>query len=85
MTVGPPFAAGGAERLVFLFEAAIGADGVAENNLVADNGQQARVVPRLGHEIAGSAAHGLYGDVDTDPRGHDDDGQGGVDGREFLE
>src|ERR1035437_1836705 len=44
--------------------------------LFADGGQEAVVVPRLLHAIAGAAAHGFHGDIDIAPRGHDDDGHG---------
>ena len=73
--VGPPLPR---EQLVFLLEPAIGADGAAELDLVLDDREQARVVPRLGDEIARAAAHGLDGDIDAGPRGHHDDRQGGI-------
>ena len=37
-------------------------------------GQQAVVVPRLLHEIAGAAAHGFHREIHIAPRGHHDDG-----------
>ena len=67
-----------AEQLVFLLEPAVGAHGAAQVDLVLDDGEQARVVPGLGDEVARAAAHGLDGDVDAGPGGHHDDRQAGV-------
>ncbi len=58
---------------------------MAELKLVFDDGEQARVVPRLGDEIARAAAHGFDGDIDGGPGGHDDDGQRGVERAELGE
>ena len=77
--------AAAAEQFVFLLETAVGADGAAELELVADDGEQAGIVPGLGDEIAGAAAHGLDGDVDAGPRRHDDDRQRGVEPLQFLQ
>ena len=48
-------------------------------------GEQARVLPRLLHEIARAAAHGFDGEVDAAPGGHDDDGQRGVERAQVVE
>lgn len=79
------FAVGGAKGLVFLLKATVGAHGVAEVDLIADDGEQARVVPGLRHEIAGTAAPGFDGDVGAGLCRHDHDGKRRVDGRDFLE
>ena len=60
----------------------------AESDLRSEGGQQARVVPRLLHEVPRPAAHRFDRDLDGAPRRHDDDRQGRVgvlDAREKIE
>ncbi len=49
-------------------------DGVMQLDLVAQDGEQAGVVPGLLDEVVGTAAHGLDDEFDVGIRGHDDDG-----------
>ena len=77
--------AAGAEELRLLLEPAIRADRAAEIDLVADDREQARVVPRLRHEIARATAHRLDGDIDAGPSRHHDDGERGVERHQFLQ
>ena len=82
--VGDP----GAEDAVFGFEPLGAAVGAVELDLLAEDGEEARVVPRLLDEVAGALAHGLDGEVDGGPGGHDDDGDARVvfaDGGEEVE
>ena len=46
--------------------------------LGAQNTEQAGVVPGLLDEVAGTAAHGVHGQVNAGPCGHQDHGQAAV-------
>ncbi len=51
----------------------------------ADRGDETFVVPRLEDEVARAAPHCLDGQVDGPPGGHDDDGEGRVQGSRIGE
>ena len=74
-----------AQKLVLLFQAAIGANGVAEVDLVADDRDQTGILPRFRDEIPRAAPHRLDRDIDAGPSGHHDHGQGGVNGLDLVE
>ena len=63
------------ERAVFRFEPLLAPQRARQFHLRSHDRQQPRVLPRLLHEIAGAAAHGLDGHFDAAPRRHDDDRQ----------
>ena len=76
------------QRLVGQLEPAAAAEGAAELDLRAHDGQQPLVVPRLLDEVAGAAAHRLDRDVDRAPGRHHDDRQrlvGGADAAQQVE
>src|SRR5215467_10948893 len=68
----------GTEQAVFGFEAGSLAKGLSQVDLRAQYGKQALIFPGLLKEVACTAAHGFDSNLDTAPRGHDDDGKGGV-------
>ena len=81
---GLAFAAAAQQR-VLGFEALAVAQRLAQFGLRAQDRQQARVLPRLLHEVARAAAHRFDRDVDAAPGGHDDDGQRGVERAQVVE
>ena len=74
-----------AENLVFLFEPLVGAYGATEVDLVFDDGDEPRILPRLGDKIFRAAPHGFDRDFDTRPSRHDHDGQSWIGGLQFRE
>ena len=82
MRIGPALAA---QQLVLLLQPPVGADRAAQLDLVADDGDEPGVFPRLGDEVARAAPHGLDRHLDARPGGHDDDGQRRVDVLDLVE
>ena len=76
------------QRLVRGLELSSAANRAPQFGLRADDRQEAFVLPRLLHEVAGAAAHRFHRDIHRSPRRQDDDRQrfiGGVDALEEIE
>jgi hypothetical protein len=74
-----------AQRPVLVLEPLPAAQRPRELGLGAQRGYEARVLPRLLHEVAGPAPHRLHREVDAPPGGHHDDGQARVEGLELRQ
>jgi len=68
----------GLQRSILRFELLLTPQRAGELDLRPDDREEARVLPRLLHEIARAAAHRLDRDLHAAPRRHDDDRQRGI-------